>query len=86
MTYPILSYPIHLSYLILSIPIQETVSGEGSAADEGVPSLLLEAAGRGDLPAIQEALRAGESITMLNNNGWSAAMFAVGGNHIDALR
>ncbi len=49
--------------------------------------MLLEAAGKGDLAAMNNAIKnSGESVTAININGWSAAMFAVGGNHIDALR
>ncbi len=36
--------------------------------------------------AIQEALEAGEDILTTNVNGWTAAMFAVGANEINALR
>lgn len=53
---------------------------------EGIPSMLLESAGRGDVDGIINAINSGEDITVMNNNGWSSAMFAVASGSADALR
>ena len=47
---------------------------------------MLESAGTGDVEGIIQAIENGEPIDVVNVNGWSAAMFATGGGHIDALR
>mmetsp|Transcript_24892 Transcript_24892/g.34157 ORF Transcript_24892/g.34157 Transcript_24892/m.34157 type:complete len:292 (-) Transcript_24892:251-1126(-) len=44
---------------------------------ELAPSLLLESVIKGDLQGIESALEAGESIDLVNDNGFSAAMFTV---------
>ena len=49
-------------------------------------SHLLESSGNGDVESLIQAIDNGESLDVVNVNGWSAAMFAVGGGHIQNLR
>jgi len=74
----------------LSLAIAQDVtstetSTDGISGDQEIPSLLLEAAGNGDIDGLSSALQS-EDLRTSNVNGWSAAMFAVAGGHIDALR
>lgn len=45
--------------------------------EEMRPSKILEASITGDVDALRKAVEAGESIDVMNTNGWSAATFAV---------
>lgn len=48
-----------------------------AAEDELIPSTLLESVVNGDVDGIDRAVEAGENIDLVNDKGWSAAMFAV---------
>jgi ankyrin repeat protein len=54
-------------------------------ADELIPSLLLESVVNGDVDGIDRAIEAGENIDLVNDKGWSAAMFAVNLGDMDVL-
>jgi ankyrin repeat protein len=60
-------------------------NAENSTSDAGLPSLVLEGAKAVNLTMINEGVKANESIDVQNDNGWSAAIFAVNGNHLDIL-
>lgn len=47
--------------------------------------MIINDVGNGDVEAIIDALDRGETLDVVNVNGWSPAMFAVAGGHIDAL-
>ena len=53
---------------------------------EITPSLLLESVLNRDMSGIERALEAGESIDLVNDNGWSAARFAVSLYDLDMLQ
>lgn len=55
-------------------------------AGELVPSGLLEGVISGNLDEIRTAVGNGEPIDLVNDNGWSAARFAVSLGNMDALR
>lgn len=59
-----------------------------STTTEGdlIPSLLLESVVNGDVDGISRALESGESIDLVNDKGWSAAMFAVNLGDMEILR
>lgn len=58
-----------------------------SQEDNLVPSTLLENVIKGDIDGIKAAITdAGESIDLVNQNGWSAARFAVSAGNMDVLR
>ncbi len=54
--------------------------------EEFLPSALLEAVVRRDIPAVRQALENGENVDVVNDNGWSGARFAVTLNDMDLLR
>lgn len=69
------------------LPNESVDFSEDLNSDPGIPSILLEASGRGDIEGIMQALHVhGERIDVLNVNGWSSAMFAAGGFHLDSLK
>lgn len=61
---------------------EEAIDEEGSL----IPSLLLESVIRFNFEGIDRAISNGESIDVRNDQGWSAAMFAVANNDIDMLK
>ncbi len=65
-----------------AVPVPE-VSAEDPASF--VPSLLLEGVINGNFKTIDDALEAGESIDLVNSNGWSSARFAVANADLDML-
>jgi hypothetical protein len=76
-----------LTILLLSLAIsfgQIDVNNEGEG--ESRVSYLLEATGDGDLEGIERALENGEDINSINENGWTAASFAVAASNINVLR
>jgi len=59
---------------------------ETSESPDHIPSILLESALNGDLDGISRALDAGENIDVVNDQGWSAARFAVALGDLEFLR
>lgn len=60
--------------------INNVFSADGDAAapsEDLKPSMLLESVSKGNIDGIAAALEQGESIDLVNNNGYSAAMFCV---------
>jgi ankyrin repeat protein len=71
----------------VSTPLsQEIFEMEAQVGEEGEASNLLHSSGVGDIDGIINSLDNGENLDVVNVNGWSPAMFAVGGGHLDALR
>lgn len=54
--------------------------------DELIPSTLLESVVNSDLDGIDRAIEAGENIDLVNDKGWSAAMFAVNLGDMEVLQ
>jgi ankyrin repeat protein len=59
---------------------------EGAPAEASVSSVLLESVLNQTFDGISTALKNGESIDVVNVNGWSAARFAVEFSGIDMVR
>lgn len=73
-----------LSFMDRSFSLaQET---EQQPASDFLPSILLESVINRDLSGIQRAIDAGENIDLVNDNGWSAARFAVSLFDLDMLQ
>jgi len=60
-------------------------TGGSSIPEDGVPSRLLEGVINFNYEEVDAALKAGESINLVNVNDWSAARFAVAASDLDML-
>jgi hypothetical protein len=65
------------------VPVSEDAPAEGEGF---IPSVLLESVLNQSFDGISNALENGESIDVVNDNGWSAARFAVELGDIDMVR
>jgi hypothetical protein len=65
---------------------EENLSSEDTPTEQFLPSSLLEAVVRKDIDAVRQAVENGESVDIVNENGWSAARFAVTLNDMNLLR
>ena len=71
---------------LLSISQMYSFAQESEQQGEFVPSILLETVINRDLSGIQRAIEVGENIDLVNDNGWSAARFAVSLFDLDMLQ
>jgi hypothetical protein len=67
--------------LVLTCGQETDVEVEG----ELFPSLILESVINGDVEGYIRAIEAGENIDEFNENGWTAAMIAVGRSDLEML-
>mmetsp|Transcript_12222 Transcript_12222/g.20427 ORF Transcript_12222/g.20427 Transcript_12222/m.20427 type:complete len:292 (-) Transcript_12222:297-1172(-) len=77
-------------FVILAVVVLQVfqgVTGQDAedAAESLTPSILLESALRGDVDGIHRAMEAQEDIDVSNDNGWTAARFAVDVGNIEML-
>ncbi len=88
----ILFVVIVLMFVLVDVSVFAQEDGSAMEEDapalteEFLPSALLEAVVRRDIPAVRQALENGENVDVVNDNGWSGARFAVTLNDMDLLR